>query len=216
MLKKLGIGCGAILGLFVFLAIIASLAGGGSNGDTEGELAAAASPSVAPTVASTRSAAAPPTATSVPPSPTTATAGTKENPFPPNADVRVGEVRWSVFRAEVHEELPGLFDEIKQARGTFVVVVAEVENLGTEMKTVTDLHLVDSLGRRFTASSDMFDLPEDTYPEQLVILENLNPNVPHQFTGVFEVPEDASGLLAEISDLRLFGPTLGYVKLDLE
>ena len=216
MLKKLGIGCGAFFGLFVVLAIVASLAGGGSDGNGDREQIAAAAPSAVSKATTTSPAGPPPTATPVPPTPTPATSGTKENPFPPNTDVRVGEVRWKIHKAEIREELPGLFDQVVRARGKYVVVVAEVENLGSEMKTVTDLHLVDAMGRRFSSSSDTFDLPEDAYPEQLFILENLNPNVPYQFTGVFEVPADATGLLAEISDLRLFGPTRGYVSLGVE
>ena len=78
----------------------------------------------------------------------------------------------------------------------------EVENLGSDMKTVTDVKLADDKGREFTSSSDTSEWVPDG--KDLFILSNLNPNVPQQFMAIYEVPTDASGLKVKVGDLNLF------------
>ncbi len=128
-----------------------------------------------------------------------------------NEDAVVGDVRWNVSKAYTSKTLQG-FMETKTAGGQYVVVNVTVENLGKEMKSVSDLKVVDSQGREFTASSDMF---KNLGAEQMYILDNINPNVPQTFAAVYEVPEGAEGLKLMVGDLSLLGSDEALIDLEL-
>jgi hypothetical protein len=197
---KKGGGCFRTIGIVVVVLIgiivVIALASGGGNKDT----GTAAQPT-AGTQPSGSTPAAKPTAV--------AQQGTDKNPWALATDIKIGEVRWKILSADVKAELPPSYGDPKKAQGKYVVVVAEVENLAKEMKSVTNLDLVDDQGRQFKASNDTFKLD----PKQVMILENINPNMPYQYTTVFDVPKDATGLMVTVSDLATFGAKKAYVAL---
>jgi hypothetical protein len=125
-------------------------------------------------------------------------------------DARVGDVRWKLISArdrgtvlKASESRYAVIAKNKTTTGKFIEITMEVENLGTDMKTVTNLKLVDAKNREYTNSSDTSEwAPEG---KDLFLLSNLNPNVPQQFVGIYEVPADATGLKVKVGDLNLFG-----------
>jgi hypothetical protein len=172
-----------ILGIFVFILIIAIAGSGG-----EEKKSSVSTSEEAPTVYSI------------------------------NQDVRVGDVRWklldvkdrsSILRA-TKSRYP-TFTKDKITTGKFIEITMEVENLGTEMKTVSNLELVDNKGREFTHASDVSEwIPEG---KELFLLSNLNPNMPQQFVDIYEVPTDATGLKIKVGDLSLWGTDEALISL---
>lgn len=137
-----------------------------------------------------------------------------------NQDVRVGDVRWrlvdvkdkgNILRAS--ESKYPTFAEDKTTTGKFIEVTIEVENLSTEMKSVSNLKLVDDKNREFIHASDISEwIPED---KELFLLSNLNPNMPQQFTDMYEIPADATGLKVKVGDLSLWGTKEALISLEL-
>lgn len=137
-----------------------------------------------------------------------------------NQDVRVGDVRWklldvknrgSVLRA--YESRYSSFAEDKITPGKFIEITMEVENLGKEMKSVSNLKLIDSKGREFTAASDVSEwIPEE---KEMFLLDNLNPNMPQQFLDIYEVPIDAKFLKVKVGDLSFLGSEEALIDLGL-
>lgn len=127
-----------------------------------------------------------------------------------NDEVKVGDVNWTVTDAYTKTSLAGAFGGTETTQGKFVVVNVTVENLGKDMKTMSNLTLVDSQGREFTSSSSSF---KNLGAEQLYILENLNPNLPYTFADVYEVPADAEGFYLVAGDLSLFGSKEANISL---
>ena len=127
-----------------------------------------------------------------------------------NDEVIVGDVKWTVTDAYTKTSLAGAFGGTETTQGQFVVINATVENLGTDMKSMSNLTLVDSQGREFTSSSSSF---KNLGAEQLYILENLNPNLPFTFADVYEVPADAEGLYVVAGDLSFFGSEEANISL---
>ena len=133
-------------------------------------------------------------------------------------DVTVENVRWQLIEAKDLGNVlksDNQYTEDKKAAGNskFVEITMEVENLDTDMASVSDLKIVDSKGREFISASDVFQwIPDD---KQMFILSNLNPNVPEQFIDIYEVPEDATGLKVEVGDLNLFGNEKAYIDLGI-
>lgn len=125
-------------------------------------------------------------------------------------DVRLGDVRWKVLEAKDRGEIlhsadskhSGLTDSITTT-GKFIQIWAEVENLGTNMKTAASLYLVDSKGREYTPASNVNAwIPEN---QEILLINNLNPNVPVTFSVLYVVPEDAADLMVRVDDLSHLG-----------
>ncbi|NQV89347.1 MAG: DUF4352 domain-containing protein [Parcubacteria group bacterium] len=127
-----------------------------------------------------------------------------------NDEVTVGEVKWVVTDAYSKTSLSGAFGGSETTQGKFIVINATVENLGSDMKSTSNLKLVDNKGREFTNSSSSF---KNLGAEQLFILENLNPNLPFTFADVYEVPADAEGFSLIVGDLSLFGSKEAKISL---
>jgi hypothetical protein len=119
-----------------------------------------------------------------------------------NDQVTVGDVKWVVTSATTKTSLAGAFSGTETTQGKFVVINVTVENLGKDMKSMSNLKLVDSQGREFTSSSKSY---KNLGAEQLYILQNLNPNLPYTFADVYEVPADAEGFSVVVGDLAFFG-----------
>lgn len=172
----------AIGGIFVFFILIAAVSGGGSSSTSN----------------------------------TTSSSGGSQQQEAVshglNEDVTVGDVKWTVTDAFTKTSLQGAFTGTETTQGKFVVINVTVENLGTDMKTMSNLKLVDSQGREFTSSSKSF---KNLGAEQLYILENLNPNLPYTFADVYEVPANAEGLHVVVGDLSLFGSKEANIDLGL-
>ncbi|MEK7183593.1 MAG: DUF4352 domain-containing protein [Patescibacteria group bacterium] len=119
-----------------------------------------------------------------------------------NDQVTVGDVKWVVTSATSKTSLAGAFGGTETTQGKFVVINVTVENLGKDMKSISNLKLVDSQGREFTSSSKSY---KNLGADQLYILQNLNPNLPYTFADVYEVPADAEGFSVVVGDLAFFG-----------
>ena len=124
--------------------------------------------------------------------------------------VRVGDVRWLIHSAEdLGNVLETTFDRVK-TKGRFISVRFEVKNEGSdsfEFDVVDDVRLRDKQGREhehFLVSRR--GLP-DRYPsehipddEECTGLE-MKPNKNRTCSGIYEVPDDATGLILIANDL---------------
>lgn len=135
-------------------------------------------------------------------------------------DVRVGDVRWKLVSArdrgailKASESKYPSFANNKTANGKFVEITMEVENLGKEMKSVTNLKIVDNKGREFTAATGVSEWIPDG--KDLFLLSNLNPNVPSQFIDIYEVPAEALGFYVSVGDLNIWGNQSAKINLGL-
>ena len=104
--------------------------------------------------------------------------------------------------------LPAVSGGERTARGRYLVIVVEVENAGSGRRYLTSIPLLDDEGRRFISSSDVFDLK----PEQVLLVEELGLHQPFRYTDVYEVPEDARGLMIQVSSLEA-NPDMAYLLL---
>ena len=131
-------------------------------------------------------------------------------------DVQVDQVRWKIVAAEDAGQTlksDNQFTPDKKTSGRFVRVRFELENLSKDMLTFAGLDLLDGQGRTFKSSSDAFAfIPDD----ERCVLENLNPNVAKTCTAIYEVPANAGGLQAQVSDLKMFGGQQALVDLGLK
>jgi len=167
-----------ILGGIIILIIIVAVAGGGSDSET-----------------------------------TTNTSSQNNNEevktYSKNETFKVGDVQWELIDArdrgntlKASESRYASIASDKTTTGKFIEITVEVENFGTDMKSVTNLTLIDDKNREFTSSSDTSEwVPEG---KELFLLSNLYPNVPQQFIDIYEVPADATGLKVMVGDLDLF------------
>jgi len=137
-----------------------------------------------------------------------------------NQDVKVGEVRWKLISIKDRDNIlkasesryPTIAKD-KTTIGKFIEITMEVENLGTEMKSVSNLDIIDNKNRKFIAASDVSEwIPED---KEMFLLSNLNPNMPQQFTDIYEIPADAIGLKVKVGDLSLWGNEKALISLGI-
>ena len=143
-------------------------------------------------------------------SPTTATSALtdapKSTPLPEVGDAIVMDgVTWRIVSAKnlgtVLKSDNQFIDPLKTS-GMFVQVVAEVTNTGTDPLTVSPFKLIDDTGREYEhADNQWFYVPED----RQCILSNLNPGLALTCENIYEVPSDATGLIAVVNNLKLFG-----------
>jgi hypothetical protein len=128
-----------------------------------------------------------------------------------NENVRVGDVRWKLVSARDRgavlkgreSNYPSITKDKTSSAGKYVELTIEVENLGKDLKSVSNLKVIDSKGREFTSSSDVSDwVPRD---KGLFLLSSLNPNIAKQFTDIYEIPVDGAGLNVRVGDLSFLG-----------
>ena len=137
-----------------------------------------------------------------------------------NQDVKVSDVRWKLIdvknRGSVLKASESQYPTItkdKTTAGKFIEITMEVENLGTEMKSVSNLHIVDNKNREFIPASDTSEwIPEE---KEMFLLSNLNPNMPQQFTDIYEIPADATDLKVKVGDLSLWGDKESLISLGI-
>jgi hypothetical protein len=144
----------------------------------------------------------------------TATPEPPPTPLPAiGQDVVVDEVRWKILTAEkLGNTLTSdneFIDDLTTS-GTFVRVRFEIENLSKDMLSFAGLDLVDDQERTFTRSSDTIMFIDEG---ESCLLENLNPNITKTCTHIYEVPADATGVKAQLGDLKIFGGQEALVAL---
>lgn len=135
-------------------------------------------------------------------------------------DAVVGDVRWKVIAAKdrgkilkASESRYSSIAKSKNTEGRFIQVTVEVENLGKEMKSASNLNIIDGTGREFVHSTDTSEwIPEG---QEMYILSNLNPNVKAKFTDIYEIPADASGLKLKVGDLEFLGAEEALIDLGM-
>ena len=88
------------------------------------------------------------------------------------------------------------YHEDKTTLGRFILLQAEIENLGTRPVSFAGIDLIDDQGRTFDQlEGGHWYVAEE---EQCLDYDQLNPGVPRLCTQYFEVPANASGLSAYI------------------
>lgn len=203
-MKKLGKGCLIVVGVVVILGVIAAvLSRGGSSSPSATQPTAAAINAVAQPAGASATAAAP-----------AATEAPKAHGV--GEDVQVDQVRWKILEAsDLGNTLKGKneFVKDKTTSGRFVQVRFELENLSKDMLSFAGLDLLDDQGRTFKPSSDAFQFIPT---EEACVLENLNPNVAKSCTAIYEVPANAAGLKAQVTDLKIVGDASSLVDLGLK
>ena len=137
-----------------------------------------------------------------------------------NQDVRVEDVRWKLIGVKnrgsilkASESRYPTIAESKTTTGKFVEITMEVENLGTEMKSVSNLKIIDDKNREFISSSDVSEWISEG--KEMFLLSNLNPNMPQQFTDIYELPIDATGLKVKVGDLSFWGDEESLISLGI-
>jgi hypothetical protein len=106
-----------------------------------------------------------------------------------------GETRWKVLSVEnLGSKLSSTnpFIESKTTTGKFIQVRFEVENISKDLQSVGNVGLIDSQGREYVPSSEVFFwIPNE---EKLFLIDNINPNITKTYTVIFDVAQDATGL----------------------
>lgn len=135
-----------------------------------------------------------------------------------NQDMRVGDVRWKLVDAKdrgnilrASKSRYPTFAKDKTTTGKFIEITMEVENLSTKMKSVTSLKSIDNQNREFIPASDVSEwIPEE---KEMFLLSNLNPNIPQQFSDIYEIPADATGLKVKVGNLSLWSKDEALINL---
>lgn len=205
-------------GLLAVLCLCVALAGLGRNTNNATPTAVAQSNAVA--AAATSAPTEPPAPTEAP-APTDAPTAEAVVSYGLNQDVQVGDIRWKFAEAtNVGNTLPkgdfskGEYYNEATTSGAYIKVRFEIENKGTEQKSLVGIDLRDAQGRTFKASTDgtvMMHAPD----AERCIFEQLNPNVVKTCTIYFEVPADVTGVEAIVGDLELFGGDQAAISLGL-
>lgn len=79
------------------------------------------------------------------------------------------------------------------------------------MKSVTSLKSIDNQNREFIPASDVSEwIPEE---KEMFLLSNLNPNIPQQFSDIYEIPADATGLKVKVGNLSLWSKDEALINL---
>lgn len=199
-LGKIVKGVLIVIGLFVALVVIVAIIPSSKPATTTTAPAQAGKITVAPVLVATVEPTLAPTT----------------EPLPViGQDVIVDEVRWKILSAEslgnkITDD--NQFTKDLTTSGKFVKVRFEIENRSKDMLSYVGLNLLDAQGRKYTSSSNAFSAIDDS---ETCIIENLNPNITKICTHIYEVPADATGLKANVSDLKMFGSAEKLIDLGM-
>jgi hypothetical protein len=138
------------------------------------------------------------------------------NPAKLNEAIAVKDVSWTVVSAQdlgstIKSKYSSFGEDCKANSGKFIKVTLKVKNNYKEIKTLTDVDLLDDQKREFKTSTDTFGCIDG----DLYILANINPGIEKTFIAVYEVPNDAKGLKLKLGDLDFFSKEFKYVTLGL-
>jgi len=142
------------------------------------------------------------------------TKGSFDNPYVLGEVVTVDNVDWTLTEAQnLGSTLSSSYGEYGSPcvanSGSFVRITVKVKNNSDKMVTVTDINLYDASKREFITSSDVFGCVDDA----LFLLDNINPGIEKTFSGVYEIPSDATGLRVKVGDLNMFKADEEYISL---
>lgn len=149
----------------------------------------------------------PPPAATAAPSRTTAPTRTPIPTIPPTplpvigADVKLGNITWNVLSAkDMGNTLKSDNQFIKSltTSGRFIAVRYKVTNGGTSELYYQSPDLVDTAKRKFGSSTDAYHWLPD---EEECLLQKLNPGITKTCQAIYEIPSDATGLAAQITEL---------------
>ncbi|NQV13031.1 MAG: DUF4352 domain-containing protein [Parcubacteria group bacterium] len=152
----------------------------------------------------------------------TTKAGEEIKTYKAGEEVNIGNAKWKLVEAkDLGDTLKGSSskypsytkDKKAKTNSKFVMVTLEIENLDTEMHSVTAPNITDDKGREFITSSDTSEwIPED---KGIFILSNLNPNVPQQFSVIYEIPKDAANLTVKVKELKFLSTEEALIELGI-
>lgn len=131
--------------------------------------------------------------------------------------VTVGNIDWEVISAKnLGNTIPSgnsFIDDCVTNSGEFIEVVVKVTNNRDEMYTITGVRMEDNRGREFVEADNVYMCVDDS----VFVLENINPGISKTFTGIFEVPTDAEGLLLVVDSTGgvFSGESEKYISLGL-
>jgi hypothetical protein len=130
--------------------------------------------------------------------------------------VKMNDSEWEVVSAkELGNVLKGNdFAEAKRSEGKFIYVQYKLTNTTSEEQAILFTPSIrDSKGRRFEEMDDVeFYLGEN---ETGMTMEQLPSGLAKRFSGIFEVPADASGFLFMARDFEAFQKQEKGIKLGL-
>jgi len=199
-MKKLGKGCLTVVGVLVVLVVLGALFG---RPTASNPIAGAPTTEIVGQAVASN-------ATAVPEEPTAA-----PKALAIGDDVLVDEMRWKILSAEdLGNTLKSdnTYTKDLKTSGHFVQVRFEMENRSKDLLSYVGFDLVDTQGRSFKNATDAFPfIPQD----ELCVFENLNPNIVRTCTVIYEVPANAVGLHAQVTDLKLLGSAKELVDLGL-
>jgi hypothetical protein len=130
--------------------------------------------------------------------------GMEENPAGVETPVFFDDSSWVVGMVKDHgSTIPSgnQFIQSPTTSGRFIEVNVGIRNNGSDSMSVMSPKLVDSNGREFDTSSDVFMLIDTQYQ---CVFETINPGLEKTCVWIFDVPSDASGLRLAVSG-GLFG-----------
>lgn len=190
---KWGIGCGGLLIVLIIIGVLAS-----SGGDNNGSSSSGDSSSSSNTASA----------------PSTPTAKVGE-------EIKVGDIRWKVLGVKdfgstlrgSDSQYPTITDNKTSQDGKFVQVEVYLKNEGKDLRSASDLTILDKDSREFSSCSDCSEwVPNE---KSLYILSNVNPGTSYTFQAIYEVAKDATGLKLKVGDLKFLGAQQGFVDLGI-
>ena len=137
---------------------------------------------------------------------------------PPEHEVQVQHMRWRLIAAtDEGATLPANADEGRpelQAKGRFIRVVVEVENVGTQQLTFRHIPLRDNEGQTFEVPAD-YGILSHIANEHQCEHHLLPPHESRVCQMIFDVPRDAQALLLQVDDQVPVTRDHALIRLDL-
>jgi hypothetical protein len=139
----------------------------------------------------------------------------KINSQPINEKIETGNITWEVI--EVKDLGTMLTSEdatsyLEPEEGKFIGITFLVKSSEHVPKIIYDLRVIDSEGRVFTVC-----LPAYAFfnTEEACAIEEVFPDIERRFTATFDVSNDSSGLVLEVTDLNIPPEEKAYIDLGI-
>lgn len=119
--------------------------------------------------------------------------------------VQFEDSEWIVIEArQLGSSLRSEFSEPKKSEGKFVYVRFKVKNITNQEESILFTPaLIDSKGRRFEQFAEQFLYLSEG--EEPMPMEQLPSGLPKNFSAIFELPNDATGISFLTRDFKTFG-----------
>jgi len=134
-------------------------------------------------------------------------------PFTLNDVVKTGHMEWVLTEVRSGQSFSGEYADVSTGSDETILVwiFGRVTNRSNnEDYSMGDLYLVDSKGTRYGESMDGAMVADP------LAIPFFNPNVPVNFSTIFEVPASAEGLAFVATDFKAYRPDEERVELGLE